>query len=495
VLTAGGTSVRREYGRVNEDALLSPSGSGRVASVRKAKASVLESVGRVLSLGSPTQGATFEPTTPVLQTRRLSKAGEGQADVDLPTIVTDAYPSKRYVVHLRDQVFCPRCGTQGITLNGTSGFVDAPGSAKGDKKVRRRLARCRRYGAKVNPCKFECGGDKLKEFLDTAGVSSKVLGAKGRVLADPNVAPISKPLASAVERDPQCQVKIEAATFISSVARTIDNMGLKVTNSIAIADLKRGKVLQDTIEKSVGEAVSGSNDLITAKFNELASNLARRFQKVDKSAKEMSLSFEKQCKLSEDLQRTIEIAVKQMQSFIAVAETRYGRSACPVPALRRVVEGLSGSSCPNIGKDTPVLQPGVDAQVSSPDQAGRVSPMMVSSPAMQTCAQWPSIPNSSISRKELREQREKADYAAIAKSKRRVIADPKFAPASKPLSSAVECEPRSLAKIKADTFISSVARPIDNMQRRTSKYCTSTGKELGTETFFFIFCETMFEFC
>jgi len=52
-----------------------------------------------------------------------------------------------------------------------------------------------------------------------------------------------------------------------------------------IADLKRGKVLQDTIEKSVAEAVSGSNELITAKFTELASNLARRFHKVDKSVR------------------------------------------------------------------------------------------------------------------------------------------------------------------------------------------------------------------
>lgn len=57
-----------------------------------------------------------------------------------------------------------------------------------------------------------------------------MLGAKSRVIADPNVDLAPKPLASAVERDPQCLVTIEAETFILSVARTVDNMGLKVTN-------------------------------------------------------------------------------------------------------------------------------------------------------------------------------------------------------------------------------------------------------------------------
>ena len=69
------------------------------------------------------------------------------------------------------------------------------------------------------------------------------------------------------------------------------------------------------------------------------------------------MSFEKQCKVSEDLKRTIETAVKQMQSLIAVAETSPGRSAFPVPVLRRGVEGLAGSTRPNIGRDTPGLQP------------------------------------------------------------------------------------------------------------------------------------------
>jgi len=113
----------------------------------------------------------------------------------------------------------------GGRATGGSGF-----SVFWQKCQRRRLARCRRYGAKINPCKFECGGDKLKELLDTAGVTSSVLGAKSRVIADPNVDLAPKPLASAVERDPQCLVTIEAETFILSVARTVDNMGLKVTN-------------------------------------------------------------------------------------------------------------------------------------------------------------------------------------------------------------------------------------------------------------------------
>lgn len=76
-----------------------------------------------------------------------------------------------------------------------------------------------------------------------------------------------------------------------------------------------------------------------------------------------------------------------------------------------------------------------------------------------------------------------------------VIADTKFAPASKPLSSSVKSEPKSLVTIKTNTFIPSVARTSDNMQRRTSRYCMSWIKVGNRNDFFFIFCGTMFEFC
>lgn len=132
VLTAGGTSVPGVDGKMNEDAVLSPSGSDRVSSVGKDKASVLQSVGRDISLGSRAHGALFEPTTPRRQTN----------------------------------------------------FV----------------------------------GDKLKEFLDTAGVTSKFeLGAKGRVISDPIVAPVSKPLTPDVECEPQSMLTIKESALIVNI--------------------------------------------------------------------------------------------------------------------------------------------------------------------------------------------------------------------------------------------------------------------------------------
>lgn len=95
----------------------------------------------------------------------------------------------------------------------------------------------------------------------------------------------------------------------------MDNLGVKVANYMAIADQKGEKVVRDAIAVVVEDAVSGSNDLITAKFEQIASNIARRFENVGKYHKEMSAAFGEKCKVAEGLRQAVATAVERISTI------------------------------------------------------------------------------------------------------------------------------------------------------------------------------------